>query len=177
MPMDHILQGATRRGGFVLEIDDRKLKITYPTYEERAAPVLRELASVEEHLLPLEKSKAELDKTAHRHSTRIAWLGLAALCAQWGIMARLTWWEYSWDVMEPISYFLTTGAGILGYMFYVATSKDYTYETLAALTVTKTQARLYRRAKLDLRRYMELRQQADKLRRKIDAIKQEYHVQ
>jgi len=29
--------------------------------------------------------------------------GLAALCVQWGLMARLTWWEYSWDVMEPIS--------------------------------------------------------------------------
>ena len=26
-------------------------------------------------------------------------------------MMRLTWYEYSWDVMEPISYFISFGTG------------------------------------------------------------------
>lgn len=25
---------------------------------------------------------------------------------QFGFLARLTWWEYSWDLMEPVTYFI-----------------------------------------------------------------------
>lgn len=31
----------------------------------------------------------------------VAWSGLAVLCAQWAIFARLTYWDLSWDVVEP----------------------------------------------------------------------------
>ena len=27
------------------------------------------------------------------------------MTALWGMLARLTWWEYSWDVMEPCTFF------------------------------------------------------------------------
>ena len=37
---------------------------------------------------------------------------LAFMAAQGGLMARLTYWEYSWDIMEPITFFLTYGCVI-----------------------------------------------------------------
>ena len=42
---------------------------------------------------------------------------LAFMAAQGGLMARLTYWEYSWDIMEPITFFLTYGCVILDIAF------------------------------------------------------------
>lgn len=114
MPTEYILTNAAKHGGVLLEINNKRSTIAYPSYEERVAPIRKELAHVEEQLVPLDEKKRLLDHKAHKRGVRIAWLGLGALCAQWGLMARLTWWEYSWDVMEPISYFLGAGTGILG---------------------------------------------------------------
>ena len=41
---------------------------------------------------------------AHR---KFKWGGLFLLSAQLGFVARLTWFEYSWDIMEPITWMLT----------------------------------------------------------------------
>ncbi|KAI8917875.1 hypothetical protein DFJ77DRAFT_322624 [Powellomyces hirtus] len=172
----YILQMALKRGGFLIELNDQRLQVAIPTLEERIAPLQRELEAVEKDIEPLLVTKRALDEKAHKSSVRMAWFGLAALCSQFGLMARLTWWEYSWDVMEPISYFLGAGTGILGYMFYVLTSKEYTYETLAQVTITKHQARGYKRAKFDYPAYVELKARADALVQKIDALRNEYEA-
>ena len=53
--------------------------------------------------------------------TRIyLWTGLAFLIVQWGMLARLTFWELSWDVIEPITYFLGSGSTILFYCYFMA---------------------------------------------------------
>jgi hypothetical protein len=51
------------------------------------------------------------------------WIGLGAMCVQAGILARLTWFEYSWDIVEPISYFVTYAAVIGVYSYFVLTRK------------------------------------------------------
>ncbi|VEL27660.1 unnamed protein product [Protopolystoma xenopodis] len=40
---------------------------------------------------------------------------------QFGILARLTWWEYSWDIMEPVTYFVGYGTSMAIYAYYVTT--------------------------------------------------------
>jgi len=42
---------------------------------------------------------------------------------QFGLLARLTWWEYSWDIMEPVTYFVTYGTAIALYAYYVVTKQ------------------------------------------------------
>ena len=41
------------------------------------------------------------------------------LMVQWGMLARLTFWELSWDVIEPITYFLGSGTTILFYCYFM----------------------------------------------------------
>ncbi|KAI9142680.1 coiled-coil domain-containing protein 109 protein [Paraphysoderma sedebokerense] len=48
--------------------------------------------------------KSQCDALAQRSAERIVWGGLGALCLQFGLMARLTWWEYSWDGRNPICF-------------------------------------------------------------------------
>lgn len=43
------------------------------------------------------------------------------MATQFGILARLTWWEYSWDIMEPVTYFITYGSAMAMYAYFVMT--------------------------------------------------------
>ncbi|VDP77398.1 unnamed protein product [Schistosoma curassoni] len=44
---------------------------------------------------------------------------------QFGLLARLTWWEYSWDIMEPVTYFVGYGTSMAMYAYYVITRQRY----------------------------------------------------
>ena len=50
---------------------------------------------------------------------------------QVGILAELTWDVYSWDVVEPISYFITYGTVMAVYAFHLMTRADFEYMTMA----------------------------------------------
>ena len=51
------------------------------------------------------------------------WLGLGMMSIQVGVMAHLTWFAYSWDIVEPISYFVSYSAVIGVYAYFVLTRK------------------------------------------------------
>ena len=59
------------------------------------------LFSQRDELAPLEDSRKMLAEQAEKRSGNLTWLGLGLMSVQFGILARLTWWEYSWDIMEP----------------------------------------------------------------------------
>ena len=46
---------------------------------------------------------------------------LGYMAWQFGFLARLTWWEYSWDIMEPVTYFVTYGTSLIVYAYFVLT--------------------------------------------------------
>lgn len=60
---------------------------------------------------------------AERRTTVLTWVGLGLMSVQFGILARLTWWEYSWDIMEPVTYFVTYGTAMAAYAYYVLTKQ------------------------------------------------------
>ena len=63
--------------------------------------LVRELEAMKDELAPLEDCRKILAEQAERRTTNLTWLGLGLMSVQFGILARLTWWEYSWDIMEP----------------------------------------------------------------------------
>ncbi|XP_066535651.1 calcium uniporter regulatory subunit MCUb, mitochondrial-like [Hoplias malabaricus] len=89
--------------------------------------LLQKLDVLKEELTPLEQIKAQLDLRAERRSSKVLWVGLALLSVQGGALAWLTWWVYSWDVMEPVTYFITYSTSIGIYAYYVLTKQDYVY--------------------------------------------------
>lgn len=82
---------------------------------------------LKQELSPLEEMKAQLSRSANFHSARVVWTGLALLSVQGGALAWLTWWVYSWDVMEPVTYFITYATSIGAFSYYVLTKQDYLY--------------------------------------------------
>ncbi|KAL2082979.1 hypothetical protein ACEWY4_020752 [Coilia grayii] len=85
------------------------------------------LQELHSQIRPLEKVKEELGRKAERRTTWVMWGGMAYMATQFGILARLTWWEYSWDIMEPVTYFITYGTAMAMYAYYVLTRQEYVY--------------------------------------------------
>ena len=50
---------------------------------------------------------------------------------QVGILAELTWDVYSWDIVEPISYFIAFGTAMIFYAFHLMTRLDFEYIALS----------------------------------------------
>ncbi|XP_029359237.1 calcium uniporter protein, mitochondrial [Echeneis naucrates] len=89
--------------------------------------LLEKLDNLKQELSPLEKMKAQLSHSAEFHSSKVLWMGMAVLSLQGGALAWLTWWVYSWDVMEPVTYFITYATSIGAFSYYVLTKQDYLY--------------------------------------------------
>lgn len=79
-----------------------------------------------------------LASAAERRTSILAWAGLGYMALQFGFLARLTWWEYSWDIMEPVTYFVTYGTAIGAYAYYVLTRQVRLIMTRHAHMITKT---------------------------------------
>jgi len=47
------------------------------------------------------RADEDAEKKAARRAQLALWVGLAGLLTHWGVFARLTYYELSWDVMEP----------------------------------------------------------------------------
>uniref|UniRef100_A0A3P8T5T9 Calcium uniporter regulatory subunit MCUb n=1 Tax=Amphiprion percula TaxID=161767 RepID=A0A3P8T5T9_AMPPE len=89
--------------------------------------LLEKLDNLKQELSPMEKMKAQLSRTAEFHASRTLWTGMALLSVQGGALAWLTWWVYSWDVMEPVTYFITYATSMGAFAYYVLTKQDYVY--------------------------------------------------
>lgn len=89
--------------------------------------LLEKLDNLQQELSPMEKMKAQLSRTAEFHASRSVWTGMALLSVQGGALAWLTWWVYSWDVMEPVTYFITYATSMGAFAYYVLTKQDYIY--------------------------------------------------
>lgn len=73
----------------------------------------------------------------------LTWVGLGMMSVQFGVLARLTWWEYSWDIMEPVTYFVTYGTAMAAYAYFVLTKQVIKLINYHCNTVNKTVCYLF----------------------------------
>uniref|UniRef100_A0A7N1A277 Calcium uniporter protein C-terminal domain-containing protein n=1 Tax=Kalanchoe fedtschenkoi TaxID=63787 RepID=A0A7N1A277_KALFE len=109
-----------------------------------------------EELKQLQKKKEEIDLAAKKQVSRILWSGLGLSVFQVGLFFRLTFWEFSWDVMEPIAFFTTTTGIVIGYAYFLFTSRDPSYQDMMTRLFLSRQRKLYKKWNFDASRYMEL---------------------
>ncbi|CAI5718212.1 unnamed protein product [Hyaloperonospora brassicae] len=90
----------------------------------------RELATCMASLANLQQMEREVHVAARRMPNAQKWVGLTGLTGFYGTLMYCVWDVYSWDVMEPITYFIGFTA-VLGNSFYsTITKKDPTYSNI-----------------------------------------------
>ena len=109
-----------------------------------------------EELMKLQEKKKEIDLLAHKQVRRVLWSGLGFGVITVSLFFRLTFWEFSWDVMEPIAFFVTTTGLVTGYAYFLFTSRDPTYQDLLKRLFLRRQRKLCKKQNFDVERFMEL---------------------
>ncbi|XP_006727258.2 calcium uniporter regulatory subunit MCUb, mitochondrial [Leptonychotes weddellii] len=74
--------------------------------------------------------KAGIETRSEAKISGLLWTGLALLSVQGGALAWLTWWVYSWDIMEPVTYFITFTNSMVFFAYFIVTRQDYTYSAV-----------------------------------------------
>lgn len=143
-------------------------------FQERVAVYRSDKGRLQILLSPLDSLKATCDTKARNHSSRLVWAGLAGLAGQWIILTRATWWEYSWDVVEPITWFVNAGNSVLAYMFFVVYRRDFTCEALSTVTVNSRQAGIYEKVGFDVKQYDKLREEVREIDVLIEKCREDY---
>ncbi|PON69538.1 Coiled-coil domain containing protein 109, C-terminal [Parasponia andersonii] len=119
-----------------------------------------------DELKMLQEKKEEIDVMAHQQVRRVLWTGLFLAMLQVGLFFRLTFWEFSWDVMEPIAFFTTATGLVIGYAYFMITSRDPTYQDLMKRLFLNRQRKLIKKYNFDCERFKELQR---KCRTSLDA--------
>jgi len=114
------------------------------------------LNEISEEYQLLNKTKEKFDIKADRRANFLLWLSFLYLGLQFGLLARMVWWEFNWDIMEPITYNVTFGTFLGGYAFFVFSGKNYTYDNLKLLFKQRRLRVLYLRYGFNWRRWNEL---------------------
>lgn len=109
-----------------------------------------------DELKSLQDKKEEIDRLAHKQVRRILWSGLGCAVLQVGLFFRLTFWEFSWDIMEPVTFFATAINLVIGYAYFLFTSRDPTYQDLTKRLFLSRQSKLIKKHNFDLNQLMKL---------------------
>jgi len=125
---------------------------------QREQDLVKELEVLQKELKPLEDQRHELLQHAEDRTSVMTWVGLGLMSIQFGILARLTWWEYSWDIMEPVTYFVTYGTAIAGYAYFVLTRQEYLYPDASDRTRLITFHKKAKKHRWDINKYNTLKQ-------------------
>jgi len=121
-----------------------------------------DIEALKAELKPFQEQRTLLERKAHRHANTIIFFGLGYCVLQFLAIGRLTWWELSWDVMEPVTYMLTFGTALIGYTFFVATGSEYTYEGLKKTLQHRKLDKLIKKTHFDEVKFSQLSQELQK---------------
>ncbi|XP_032640517.1 calcium uniporter regulatory subunit MCUb, mitochondrial isoform X2 [Chelonoidis abingdonii] len=152
-----------------LHLEDHQLR--------RERELLQKLDHLREQLVPLEQMKAKIATSADAKTNTLLWTGLALLSTQGGALAWLTWWVYSWDIMEPVTYFITYGSALAFYAYFVLTKQDYVYPDVKDRQFLHYFYRKSRSQQFDVEQYNKLKEALAEVEESLRRLHQPLHLQ
>jgi len=114
--------------------------------------------------------KSKLDARAERSASRILWLSVVGLVGHATLVARLTWWELSWDIVEPITYLVTYSTSIGVFLYFCTTRVEYNYLSLFQRMVQKRKDKTYQKYNFDKEKYDALCKDIDRLKLELERL-------
>lgn len=150
------------------------IEVKVPTFADRTRYLRKKLKSVEDKISGMEGLKHQCEKEAHAGARRMAITGFGMLVVYWGAVARLTFWDVGWDVMEPVTYLSGLTTVILGYLWFLYQGREVSYSSVLAQSISKRRGSLYKAHGFDIERWIDLTSERKALRKEIGRIAEDY---
>ncbi|CAK4079868.1 unnamed protein product [Aphanomyces euteiches] len=113
----------------------------------------------------------DLKAAARRPPNMKKWAGMAFIASFYTGMGYLVWDVYSWDVMEPISYFIGFSAVLSSSFYHTLTLKDATYPNIWTRDYKRSLAKLQADKKFDPQSVDAVLQTIANLKRDVQALR------
>uniref|UniRef100_A0A453QNU0 Calcium uniporter protein C-terminal domain-containing protein n=2 Tax=Aegilops tauschii subsp. strangulata TaxID=200361 RepID=A0A453QNU0_AEGTS len=109
-----------------------------------------------EEFRQLQMKMQEIDDKARRHAVRILCVGFASFILQFALFFHLTFWEFSWSIMEPLAYFLAGLQLIFCYGYFLRTASNPTLQDFKRRLFLARRRKLCAKLSFDMDRYLNL---------------------
>ncbi|XP_018545238.1 LOW QUALITY PROTEIN: calcium uniporter protein, mitochondrial-like [Lates calcarifer] len=132
---------------------------------------------LKQQLRPLETVKVQMAREADFRASMLGWVGLAYLSLQGGFLGYLTWYVFAWDVMEPVTYFISYTTSMIFFGYYILTKQDF---IIPRLRDRQFLLSFYQRAskqKFDVRKYNELKDELSKVEADLQRLRSAIRLQ
>ncbi|KIK68297.1 hypothetical protein GYMLUDRAFT_711824 [Collybiopsis luxurians FD-317 M1] len=153
---------------------EKVISVRVPTFADRTRFLRRRLDAINGQLASMEELKRECDREARRGARRMAVGGFGLLVVYWAAVARLTFWDYGWDVMEPITYLSGLSTVICGYLWFLYQGREVSYSSVLDRSVSARREALYKQRGLDIDKWVELGSERKHLMKEIGQIREDY---
>jgi hypothetical protein len=173
------IRDAARGKEFAIEIEGapREIRVGVPSFSDRTYYLRLRLRKKANDIASMADIKKECDEIAHRAAKRVATAGGIGLVAWWALVFELTFnTDLGWDVMEPVTYLVGLTTIIGGYGWFLVHNRQVSYRSAMNFTISRRQSKLYEQKGFDLRKWEDLIDEGNVLRKEIKAIAQEYDV-
>ncbi|XP_078222838.1 calcium uniporter regulatory subunit MCUb, mitochondrial isoform X3 [Callithrix jacchus] len=145
--------------------------------KKREYHLLEKIDHLKEQLQPLEQVKARLEAHSEAKTSGLLWAGLALLSIQGGALAWLTWWVYSWDIMEPVTYFITYANSMVFFAYFVVTRQDYTYSAVKSRQFLQFFHKKSKQQHFDVEQYNKLKDDLAKAKESLKQVRHSLYLQ
>lgn len=122
-------------------------------FEQKREVLLENIRALTPEHVALVHLRRELECAATRQADIIAYGLSTSLVGAFGLYFWLSFIHFSWDIMEPVTYFTGFGVSILGYAWWSITNQEYEYENIYHYVHTRRLEKQMTRAKFDQDRY------------------------
>lgn len=171
-----IVDGLSKSGniiksGDVVYLHPGEIARTLRTVLPIDAPTLRQrLAQVEEQLGPMEALKAQVEARALRRTRTYSYSFLGAVVVQWTVFFRLVYWDLSWDIMEPVGFFVNGAQTFLALIWFLKTRRDFTYEGMTHTVLSSYVRKKLEEKNFDFLEFERLQQERQRLQEALHSI-------
>lgn len=118
--------------------------------EEQEERKRLELERLREEFEPRRVLKQELDARAASHVNRMSWLAFSGLTGVIGVKWYLSYIYFSWDIMEPVTYFTNASMVTVAFWWWITTNTDYQYSNIYEYFRAKRATKQYLKADFGL---------------------------
>ncbi|XP_028617786.1 calcium uniporter regulatory subunit MCUb, mitochondrial, partial [Grammomys surdaster] len=144
--------------------------------KRRERHLMAKIDDLKEQLRPLEQVKAAIEAHSETKTSGLLWAGLALLSVQGGALAWLTWWVYSWDIMEPVTFFLTFANSMVFFAYFIITRQNYTYVSLRSRQFLQFFHKKSQQQCFDVEQYNKLKEDLAEATASLENVRHSLHL-